>query len=218
LLALLAFNGHAFLRPAQQLSSGSTNESVMLLWTAPGDDSLSGTATTFDLRMSTTWPTEQTFEQGVRISWAPAPGSPGTRQNVTVSGLAPGTTYYFAIRTRDDVGNWSRMSNVLVATPGSVAGLPQTYTLAFLPPAPNPARGATTLRLSLPEPGRVTVDAYDIVGRHVRRLVDGVQPAGMTALTWDLTNAEGRRLPAGTYFVRADLAGTVFQHRMVVVN
>jgi chitodextrinase len=33
-----------------------------------------------------------------------------------VSGLTAGRTYYFAVKTRDESGNWSLISNVLVST------------------------------------------------------------------------------------------------------
>lgn len=32
---------------------------------------------------------------------------PGTPQSLTVTGLNPGTTYFFAIRTKDDISNWA---------------------------------------------------------------------------------------------------------------
>ena len=31
-------------------------------------------------------------------------------------GLTPGTTYYFAIKARDEMGNWSTISNLPFAT------------------------------------------------------------------------------------------------------
>jgi hypothetical protein len=43
----------------------------------------------------------------------PAPLVSGTAQSVTVTGLTRGNTYYFAIRTVDNRGNWSALSNVV---------------------------------------------------------------------------------------------------------
>jgi hypothetical protein len=47
------------------------------------------------------------------MSGLPAPLVSGTPQQATVRGLTPGSTYYFALRVRDDAGNWSGVSNVV---------------------------------------------------------------------------------------------------------
>ena len=42
----------------------------------------------------------------------PTPAAAGTSQNMTVSGLTASTTYYFAMKTSDEVPNTSALSNV----------------------------------------------------------------------------------------------------------
>ena len=93
-----------------------TSSSVQLSWTTPGDDSLSGTASQFDLRYSTATITASNFTSATRWTGTPTPGTPGTRQSTTVTGLQPSTTYWFAIKTGDEVPNWSGMSNVISRT------------------------------------------------------------------------------------------------------
>ena len=44
----------------------------------------------------------------------PAPSGAGTTQTVTVNGLTASTNYYFAIKTYDEAGNASGISNVLL--------------------------------------------------------------------------------------------------------
>src|SRR5882762_1495864 len=90
-----------------------TWNSVQLSWTTPGDDSLTGTASQFDLRYSTSAISALNFASATRWSGTPAPSPPGTRQSTTVTGLLPNTTYFFAIKTGDDVPNWSGLSNVI---------------------------------------------------------------------------------------------------------
>jgi len=46
----------------------------------------------------------------------PAPHAAGAAETFTVAGLVASTTYYFAIKTRDEASNWSTLSNVVVAT------------------------------------------------------------------------------------------------------
>jgi hypothetical protein len=63
---------------------------------------------------------------------------------------------------------------------------------------PNPFRDQTTLRFSLRRSGPVQVVLYDVLGRRVEHLYEGVPAAGpMHTLRID-----GKRLPAGVYVVR----------------
>jgi len=105
-----------------------TFNSVKLSWTAPGDDSLTGTAAEYDLRYSTTAITTAIFSAATRFTGTPTPTASGTRQTVTVTGLNPNTTYYFAIKTGDEVPNWSGISNVIsratLAAPDTIRPAP----------------------------------------------------------------------------------------------
>lgn len=91
--------------------------SVTLGWTTPGDDGLTGTASQFDIRYSTSPITAANFASAARwTTGVPVPGVPGTAQSVVVTGLSPATTYYFAIKTGDEVPNWAGISNVVSRT------------------------------------------------------------------------------------------------------
>ncbi len=94
---------------------------VNLSWTAPGDDGMEGTALVYEIRTSNEPITEETWESAERIIKRPIPQEAGTPQSVDVSSLTPGQTYYFAIKTRDDEGNWSDLSNVVSVTLSSGA-------------------------------------------------------------------------------------------------
>jgi len=93
-----------------------TFNSVTLSWTTPGDDGAVGKATSFDLRYSTSPITATNFEAATRWTTMPIPGTSGVKQTVTVTGLSPTTTYYFAIKTADEVPNWAPISNIAQAT------------------------------------------------------------------------------------------------------
>lgn len=66
---------------------------------------------------------------------------------------------------------------------------------------PNPFARQTTLTFRLDRPGPVALTLYDVRGRQVTALVDGVLPAGEHEVVWD-GGADGRRLPAGVYVAR----------------
>lgn len=67
---------------------------------------------------------------------------------------------------------------------------------------PNPFRGATTLPFTLPGAGHVTLRVYDLLGREVATLVDGVRPAGGHTAVWHAGS-----LPAGLYLARLEAGG-----------
>jgi hypothetical protein len=68
--------------------------------------------------------------------------------------------------------------------------------------SPNPFHGQTTVSWTVPASGRVRVDVFDVTGRRVATLVDGVQARGVQS-----ARLEG--VPAGVYFVRMDTGGKV---------
>lgn len=95
------------------LATGTvTSSSVDLSWTAPGDDGATGTATTYDVRYSTSTITEGNWASATQASGEPSPQVAGSGETFTVTGLSATTTYYFAIKTSDEVPNESAISNV----------------------------------------------------------------------------------------------------------
>ena len=111
-IALTAFLG-VLLVPSHAAAQSVTHNSITLSWTAPGDDSLTGTASQYDLRYSTAAITAANFAAATRWTGTPTPTASGTRQSATVGNLQPSTTYYFAIKTGDEVPNWAIVSNVV---------------------------------------------------------------------------------------------------------
>lgn len=92
--------------------SNATASSIDVSWTAPGDDDASGTATTYDLRYSTSLITAGNFSAATEVTGEPTPSIAGSLESMTVSGLSAGTTYYFAIKSSDEAANTSLISNV----------------------------------------------------------------------------------------------------------
>lgn len=92
-----------------------TSASITLSWTAPGDDGTSGTATEYDLRYSAYPITETNWSTATSVAGEPTPQMAGSAESFEVTGLNPGTSYHFAIKARDEVSNWSSISNRLNA-------------------------------------------------------------------------------------------------------
>ncbi|MDO9693623.1 MAG: SUMF1/EgtB/PvdO family nonheme iron enzyme [Candidatus Latescibacteria bacterium] len=90
---------------------------VELSWLAVGDDGYYGTAASYLVRRAAApIMDEADWEAALAVAGAPAPAAAGTRQTLEVTGLAPGTTYHFALRTLDDEGHLAALSNSASAT------------------------------------------------------------------------------------------------------
>jgi len=91
-----------------------TSGSAALLWTAPGDDGMRGNATSYDIRYSTSQITEANFSSTFQPPTSiPTPLAPGSEESFVITGLQSGETYYFALKTLDEVPNQSAISNVV---------------------------------------------------------------------------------------------------------
>ena len=75
---------------------------------------------------------------------------------------------------------------------------------------PNPLVGAGNLSFELSIPGHVRVSVYDVLGRRVQTLREGVARAGKHTIPLSLD------IPGGTYFVRVEHDGT--SHTISFVN
>ena len=190
---------------------------VTLEWTSPGDDGMVGLAHAYDLRYFPMPITEQNFFAAFAVSGEPPPRPAGNRERFTVHGLIPNVNYYFALKTLDDEGNWSRLSNVIVHIATSIVAVaPTPLPLGFSSPWPNPASSSVQFQLTLPTRTSVRVEAFDAAGRRVRVLLQGSIDPGRVPLVWRLDGSNGGRVPAGLYLVRAQVGDKTFVRRVMV--
>lgn len=128
-----------------------------------------------------------------------------------------GAPYVYRVVAVDRHGNESLPATFV---PGGTVDVPEARGggLAFAPPSPNPARGATQLRFVLPQAGLVRLEVFDASGRHVRTLADGISAAGEHVHPFALTDDSGRELPAGLYLARLAAAGVIRTQRVMVVR
>ena len=75
---------------------------------------------------------------------------------------------------------------------------------------PNPVASSATVAYHLAQAGRVRLDVFDVLGRKVAVLAEGMREAGPQQATWQAQNAA-----AGVYLVRLTTEGRVFTRRIV---
>ena len=116
------------------------------------------------------------------------------------------------------VGFWhvitQRQYNALDVVSETLSELPAEFHL--LQNYPNPFNPQTTLRYDLPERSEVVLTIYDILGRQVRTLVQGVEEPGYRSVIWDGTNDLGQQVSAGVYLYQIN-AGAFTQIRKMVL-
>lgn len=78
---------------------------------------------------------------------------------------------------------------------------------------PNPFNPSTVISYSLPEPGKVNISVYDVLGKEITTLVHVIQEAGRHQVVFD-----GNGLPSGVYFLRMHAGGQNFLKKMLLVK
>ncbi|HZL84765.1 MAG TPA: hypothetical protein VFD07_05240, partial [Candidatus Krumholzibacteria bacterium] len=73
------------------------------------------------------------------------------------------------------------------------------------------------IELASPQPVRAQLRIFDVRGRWLQTLWDGPLPAGRTRLEWGARDAS-RPVPAGVYFVHAEIGGQRFVRKILNVR
>ncbi|UCF78355.1 MAG: hypothetical protein JSW03_09690 [Candidatus Eiseniibacteriota bacterium] len=97
-----------------------------------------------------------------------------------------------------------------VQRPAAVSALEQN--------CPNPFNPLTTIRFSLPEPGRVVLSILDIEGRAIRTLVEGWRKPQRYEVAWDGRDDAGRAVASGVYLYRLEASGHNETKKMVLLR
>lgn len=218
-------------RPADvSLSVSFGRTTAVVFWDAPGDDGTSGQAIEYDLRYSPNWLSDATFASATRIP-IPPPGYPGSQEGAAVDGLTCGQAYSFALKTRDDSGNWGGSNTIMGAGDcgdgreiwfsGKRPREGAPATLTFSRSSPNPTAERVVFRVGVPEASRGAREElalFDLLGRRVRSLVSRTAVPGWQEHTWDLRTDAGSRARAGVYFMRYHLGNETRRQSIVILD
>ncbi len=107
----------------------------------------------------------------------------------------------------------------IVAATAVANDRPPVTAHALLNNVPNPFNPRTTIAYALPALAHVTLRIFDVQGRQVRVLVDGLRdgPAWHEAV-WDALDDSGLPAASGVYFYRLETSGFVQTQRMALVR
>jgi hypothetical protein len=112
------------------------------------------------------------------------PKSAGEVDTLVVSGLEVGTNYFFAIKTGDEVPNWSALSNVSPALAFS--------NHLWLYPSRVRQGNSVTIIYRTPETGTSKLHAHyrDQVDQWVRLVIEWEWPPGVHSREWDFKRSD----------------------------
>lgn len=94
--------------------------------------------------------------------------------------------------------------------------LPENFALHAN--TPNPFNPTTVIHYDLPEAGDVTVKIFDLLGKHVRMLVQQQQPAGRYSVIWDGRDESGQIVTSGVFIYQLRAANFVQNRKMILIR
>jgi hypothetical protein len=89
-------------------------------------------------------------------------------------------------------------------------GLEQNY--------PNPFNPSTTIDVSVASDSQITLNIYDINGRLVSTLADGVYDTGYHSFVWNGLDQTGNQVSAGIYFYSLNAEGVSITKKMMLMK
>jgi len=83
---------------------------------------------------------------------------------------------------------------------------------------PNPFNPETTIKLDLPESGKITLKVYNTKGQLVNTLIDNFKTAGISTVVWNGTDDDGIQVSSGIYFYKLESLGYTEVKKMVLMK
>jgi hypothetical protein len=105
---------------------------------------------------------------------------------------------------------------IAIEDPG---GSPALHT-RLIGARPNPANPSATITFSLARTGDVSLKVFDVSGRLIRTLIDGVVESSPEAfeVVWDGTNDAGQRVGSGVFFYQLQAPGYTSSKTLVILK
>ncbi len=93
---------------------------------------------------------------------------------------------------------------------------PVTYSLSQN--YPNPFNPSTTLRYSIPNAGKVTLEIYNVLGQKIRTLLQNEVTAGTHLSVWNGLDDTGKQVSTGVYFYKLTTKNFTDTKKMILMK
>ena len=94
--------------------------------------------------------------------------------------------------------------------------IPKKYTLH--PNRPNPFNPSTTIRYDLPEAAHVKIKIYNMMGKEIASLFEGIMSAGSHEVMWNGRDGADQQVASGIYVIRCMIGTDVFTRKMLLMK
>jgi hypothetical protein len=135
---------------------------------------------------------------------------PPARRKYVDADIVAGKTYDYVLSAVLNDGSEVRAQPATVKTKAREIALFQNH--------PNPFNPETSISFSLPSSARVVLSIYDVEGRLVRKVVDGVLGEGYKSVSWDGNDEVGNSVSSGVYFYRLKSGKYTLTKKMVLLK
>ncbi len=138
-------------------------------------------------------------------------GSGAVSVSAALTGLTPGTVYYYQLVAVSNAGTISGNDSSFVTESSSGSGSADTYDL--WQNYPNPFNPSTSIVYVLRKAADVSLRIFNTLGVEVASLASGFQAAGRHVAHWDATG-----LASGIYFDTMVVDGVISTRRMILIK
>ena len=83
---------------------------------------------------------------------------------------------------------------------------------------PNPFNPTTVIRYAIPQPAKVTLSIYTILGQRIIQLENGVKESGIHAVTWNGKDDHGSTVASGLYFYQITAGNFTASRKMLLIK
>jgi len=138
----------------------------------------------------------------------------------TDSELAESGTYRYWLQSVDLDGStvWHGPVTVVYSSSGGHTSPEIPQTTGLISVFPNPFNPRVFIEFFLETPAPVVFRVYDAHGRLVRKLEQGLRPAGHQRCAWDGRDAVGNLCGSGIYHIRMDVGALSFTGKAVLLK
>jgi hypothetical protein len=124
--------------------------------------------------------------------------------------INPGETYYYRLIVVKSDGSEVVSHKLQVRTKAGRLVLNQNF--------PNPFNPSTTISFTLPARSHVNLSIYNIEGKLVETITNGILDEGFKEYLWNGTDSEGAALSSGVYFYRLHAGKKTITKKMVLLK
>jgi hypothetical protein len=209
-MRLVRVVGGATVDPSEPIDTGVAGQKLNIAFSPVND----GTATEVTATVVNNMP--ESFEHGLVKFLVPAASMPyGVSAGEVIETIVEGSvaTYYVEV----NLPTFTTTSITINPTTGIPAGAEPALALLG-PVSPNPTQSGTTIGFSLGSPARVRVEIFNLAGRRVATLRDGVLPSGSHEVTWSPGSNGQPAVTSGVYFYRVESGGEALSGKLVVLR